>query len=131
MLPHFLASSPTLKIYNTHDTGVIDSGASNVYFAKEALIQQFNAAVPKELDWTTTSQVQRALGTGTLALNDLPSDFPYTGHVMPLFKYNLIGIGSKCDADWKFFLTKQAVVVYNPQQQPIITGWQEPTGTKI
>ena len=48
-----------------------------------------------------------------------------------LKKHTLIGIGRICDADGKIVFTKQAVVVYDQQQQPIITGWQEHTGAKL
>jgi hypothetical protein len=50
---------------------------------------------------------------------------------MPLFKNTLLGIGKICDADCKVFFTKEAVVVYNAQQQPIISGWRETTGPKL
>ena len=116
VLPPPVASNPHPKQYNTHDTGVFYSCASNIYFSKEAPIRKFNAAAPKVHVGTSNGQVQQSVGMGTLALTNLPSDFPCTGHVMPLFKHDLVGIGSICDADCKVVFTKQAVVVYNPQQ---------------
>ena len=52
--------------YNTHNSGVVDSGAINIYFAKEALIHKFDANVPKVHVVTATSQLQRYVGIGTL-----------------------------------------------------------------
>jgi hypothetical protein len=50
---------------------------------------------------------------------------------MPSFKHTLLGIGKICDADCKVVFTKEAVVVYNAQQQPILSGWRETTGPKL
>ena len=50
---------------------------------------------------------------------------------MPFFKLTLIGIGSICDAECTFVFKKQSVVVYDPQQRPIITGWRETHDAKI
>jgi hypothetical protein len=50
---------------------------------------------------------------------------------MPSFKHTLLGIGKICDADCKVVFTKEAVVVYNAQQQPILSGWRETSGPKL
>ena len=131
MLPPTIVSRTYSKQYNTYDTGIVDSGDTNIYFAKEVPIQKFNAAATKVHVGTSTGQVQRSVGIYTLALTNLPLNLPCTGHVMPSFKHTLIGIGRICDADGKIVFTKQAVVVYDQQQQPIITGWQEHTGAKL
>ena len=46
--------------YNTHDTGVDDSGTINIYFEKEAPIQKFDAAAPKVHVGPATGEVQRS-----------------------------------------------------------------------
>ena len=38
---------------------------------------------------------------------------------------------NKYDADCRVEFTKDAVVVYNPQQQHILSGWRETTGAKL
>ena len=58
MLPTPVAISPQPKQYNTHDTVIINSGDRNIYFDKEALIQQFNASALKVHVGTATGQVQ-------------------------------------------------------------------------
>ena len=50
---------------------------------------------------------------------------------MPSFKHTLLGIGNICDADCCVVFTKEAVFVYNPQQQPIISCWRKTTGSKL
>ena len=90
-----------------------------------------NAAAHKVHVGSATFQVQRSVGTGTLEIPNLPYDFPCTGHSMPSFKHTLIGIVRIYDADCKNIFTKYDVGVYNLQQPSIITGWWEPTGSKL
>ena len=106
-------------------TAVVDSGASNIHFAKDAPHINFNPTAPKVNVGTATGQVQQSTGTAELNLPSLPESFPTTGRAMPSFKHTLLGIGKICDADCKVVFTKEAVVVYNPQQHPSISGWRE------
>ena len=48
---------PVAFIPPPHTIIIIDSGASNIYFAKEAPIHNYNAAAPKVHVGTATSQV--------------------------------------------------------------------------
>ena len=112
-------------------TAVVDSGASNIYFAKDAAICNFDLSAPKVNVGTATGQVQRSTGTAELNLPSLPANFPTKGHEMPSFKHTLLGIGKICDADCKVVFTKEAVVVYNAQEQPILSGWRETSGPKL
>ena len=66
-----------------------------------------------------------------LALTNLLYNFLCTVPVILLFRRTFISIGGIFDADCKFVFTKQSVVVYDPQQQPIIIGWREHTGAKL
>jgi hypothetical protein len=50
---------------------------------------------------------------------------------MPSFKHTLLGIGKICDAGCRVEFTKDAVIVYNPQQPPILSGWRKTTGAKL
>ena len=75
MLPPPVYFSPHTTQYNTHDTSVVNSGASNIYSAKEILIQNFDATAPKVNFVTATNQVQQSVGMGTLVLTNLPSCF--------------------------------------------------------
>ena len=68
VLPPPVACSPYPKQYKTHDTGVVDYGASNIFFAKEAQVQQLNADATKVHVGTTTGPMQHYVGMRTLEL---------------------------------------------------------------
>ena len=93
-----MSNTPQPTQHNHQYTGVVDSGASNIYFAKEEPIQNFNAYMPKLHVGTATGQVQKYIVTVILGLTHLLADFLCTGHIIPWFKHKLIVIGSICDA---------------------------------
>ena len=63
-----------------------------------------------------------------LVITDIPSEFPTTGHVIPGFQENFVGVGNMCDANCTVTFTKHAVNIYIPTGKPIITGWRETNG---
>ena len=87
--------------------------------------------LPKVNVGTTTVQVKRPVGMDTLEIPNLLSIFPCTGHVMPYFKHTLIGIGSICNSECKVVSAQHEILVYNSQQQLIITGGWKPTCSKL
>ena len=60
-----------------------------------------------------------------ISIPRLPSTFPTTGHVMPGFQENVVGVGLMCDADYPFMFTNHKVTIYSPNWTPIVTGWNE------
>ena len=80
---------------------------------------------------TATGQTHVSIGTGKLNLLKLPANFPVTGHIMPVFRHTLIGVGPLCDADCTFTFTSTAVVVRDPQGNPLLTGWREQSGPRL
>lgn len=113
------------------DTGIVDSGASNLYFAKNAPYLDAKPNAPQVQVGTATGNVESSAGTGKLAIPNLPHDFPRTGHVMPSFAHTLIGLGPICDADCSAHFTKHQIVIYDPHGAPLITGWREPSGARL
>ena len=91
----------------------------------------FNPAAPKINVGTATGKVQQSTGTAELNIPMLPATFPKTGHVMKSFNHTLLGMGKICDADCRVEFTKDAVIVYNPQQHSILSGWRKKTGAKL
>ena len=85
-LDKLLPSSP-----NIPSTGIVDSGATAIYFAADASIVNINLSAPKVKVGTATGQTQQFTGTGDLNLPQLPSGSPITGHIMPGFRHTLIG----------------------------------------
>ena len=88
-------------------------------------------SAPKVTVGTDTGQTQSSVGTGELNLPKLPSDFPVTGHIIPGFKHNLIGVGPLYDADCTVPFTRAAVIVRNSQVSPVLTGWRDKSGPRL
>ena len=80
---------------------------------------------------TATGQTKVSIGTGELNLPKLPANFPVTGNIMPGFRHTLIGVGPLCDADCTVTFTSTAVVVRDPQVNPVLTGWREQSGPRL
>ena len=69
--------------------------------------------------------------TYDISISQLPSEFPTTGHVMPGFQENLVGVGPMCDANCTVKFTKHIVNIYSPTGTTIIIGWRETTGPRL
>ena len=77
---------------------MIDSGSSNIYLTINEPKQQVGKNPPTVRVGTAAGTPQVSSASCDLALPHLPEDFPKSGHVMPGFTENLIGIGEMCDA---------------------------------
>ena len=86
---------------------------------------------PKVTVGMATGQTQRSTGTGKLNLSKLPANFPFTGHIMPGFRHNLIDEVPLCDADCTVTFTSAAVVVRDLHGSPVLTGWKEQAGLSL
>ena len=120
--------SPTITNRRTNSTsiqatGIVDSGATEIYICADASMVNIDRAAPKVTVGTATGQTQLSTGTGKLNLPKLPADFPVTGHIMPGFRHTLIGVGPLCDADCTVTFTSAAIVVRNMHGNPVLTGW--------
>ena len=102
-------------------TGIVDSGASDLYLVRDAPLDGFNPNSPKVRVETATGQVQQSSGTAKLALTNLPYEYTKTGKVIPSFKHTLLGLGIIFDTDCKVVFTKGAVLIYDTVCTPIIT----------
>ena len=69
--------------------------------------------------------------TCDLEIHQPSSEFLTTGHVMPEFLENLVGVGPMCEANFNVTFTKHSVNIYSPTWAPIITGWSETTGLQL
>ena len=78
-----------------------------------------------------SGQPMTSTGTCELVLPQLPSNFPTTVHIMPVFQENLVGVGSMCDSNCTVKFSKYAVNSYNTNGTPLITGWREPDGPRL
>ena len=131
-----LTSSPhkTSSLHSNHilqATGIIDPGATDIYFSVDATIVNIDRSAPKVIVGTATGQSQNSTGTGELNLPKLPSGLPVTGHIMPGFRHTLIGIGPICYADCTVTFTRVAVIVRDARGIPVLTGWREQSGPRL
>ena len=136
LLEHNSNFSPTLKssLHISHHpqvTGIVDSGATDIYFSADDPIVNVDLSAPKATVCTATGQYQKSTGTGELNLPKLPSGFPGTGHIMPGFRYNLICVGPLCDADCTVTFTRMAVIVRDARGLPVITRWHKHSGPRL
>ena len=136
ILQYITNFSPPLKnivrsSQNTQATSIVDSGATDVYFSVDSPIVNVDLSAPKVKVGTATGQSQQSTGTGGLNLPQLPSGFPITGHIMPGFRHNLIGVGPLCDADCTVTFTRAAVILRDARGMPVLTGWRENSGPRL
>ena len=98
-----------------NESAIVDSGASGTYLIKNApKLNEIEVAPTIQVGYASR-EAQRSSSTCELAIPNLPSDFPVSGHVMPGFQENLIGIGPIFDADYSVTFTKDAVIIYIPK----------------
>ena len=64
-------------------------------------------------------------GICDILIPQILSDFPTTGHIIPEFQENLVGVGPMCDADCTVIFSKHTVTIYSPTGTPITIGWRE------
>ena len=136
LLQHNANFSPTLKssLHSSHHpqaTGIVDSGATDIYFSTDYPIVNVDRSAPKVTVGTATVQYQKSTGTGELNLPKLPYGFPVTGHIMPGFQHTLIVLGPLCDADYTVAFTSAAVIVRDSWNIPVLTGWRKQSGPRL
>ena len=138
LLPGYICSPPLLiqsitraKNYTKTQSEIVDSGASGYFFAKNSPKNNVDSTAPLILVGTASGQPMTSASTCGLAIPQLPSEFPTTGHVMSGFQDNLVVVGPMCDANFTVTFTNHAVNIYSPNGTPIITGWRETTGPRL
>ena len=107
------------------DTGIVDSGETQIYIAPPA-----PNGPPDTIDATISvgtenGQVEDSSSKATLPIPQLAADFPTTWYIMPSFTNTIVGVGLICDSDCTEFFTKQDVTVLSPKGKTTLTGWRE------
>ena len=113
------------------ETAVIDSGASNIYLTINAPKQRVDSNTPTVCVGTADGTPQVSSASCDLALPNLPAKFPKSGHVMPGFTENLVGIGAMCDAGYTVTFLAAVVTIYNQHGTLVIHGWRDQRGPRI
>ena len=65
--------------------------------------------------------------TCDMAIPQLPSEIPNTGHVVPGFQDNLVGVGPMCDTNCTVTFKNHSVNIYSPTGTPIIKSLRKTT----
>ena len=109
---------------------IVDSGASGFYLNPEAPKKQVNWSDTSIQVGKASGQLQTSSASCRIDLLGLPKYLPKSGHVMPGFHHNLMGIGEFCDADYKVLFTKTSITIFDKKGDPFITGWRDNNGHK-
>ena len=130
LFTHHANFSPTLNKHlpsslDTKATGIVDSRATDIYFSTNAPIFNIDLSAPKVKVGIATGKTLQSTGTGDLDLPYIPLGFPIKGHLMPSFCHTLIGVGPLCDDNCTVAFTREAVIVWDQQGTPVLTGWSE------
>ena len=108
--------------HTPQSTGIIDSGATGIYFAPDAPVRHKDPQAPTITVGTASGQVQRSSASALLNLPQLPSAFPRTGHIMPGFQHTLIGVGPICDANFSVLFNPDSVQIFDPTGKVILSA---------
>eukprot|EP00804_Cyclotella_cryptica_P007159 CCRYP_009709-RA/>CCRYP_009709-RA protein AED:0.46 eAED:0.41 QI:0/-1/0/1/-1/1/1/0/217 len=96
-------------------TAILDSGASDIYFAPDAPVTNVNPSAP-------TSTVTDAAGThhhsSAHANHLLPTLPACSGKIMPSFKHTLFGVGPLCDNGCKVLFDSASATIYDKRATP-------------
>ena len=112
------------------NTGICNSGGSDIYFYPYPPLAEINPTAPKVRVGTAIGSIQHYLASSKLGPPQLSEEIQ-TGHVIPTFKHMLIGIFKLCDAHRKVTFTKDNVTVYKKWDNPILNGWRGRSGAKL
>eukprot|EP00804_Cyclotella_cryptica_P009040 CCRYP_003144-RA/>CCRYP_003144-RA protein AED:0.34 eAED:0.37 QI:0/0/0/1/0.5/0.33/3/0/763 len=123
------ASPPREHATQISTTAILDSGASDIYFAPDAPVTNVNPSAP-------TSTVTDAAGThhhsSAHANHLLPTLPACSGKIMSSFKHTLFGVGPLCDNGCKVLFDSASATIYDKRDDTnLLQGWHEPTGAKL
>ena len=128
-------SSPTpnvsVKQQYCQETVVIESGASNIYLTINSPKQRVDKNAPKVRVGTADGTPQVSSASCDLSLPHLPEFFPKSGHAMPRFNENLVGIGAVFDTGYTVTFSASVVTIYNQNGTPVIHGWWDQNRPRI
>ena len=121
--------SPTQTISNTC-TAIADTGASGHYFMTTAPVYNIHGAAIPTIVSTAAGHAITLSAIAVINAPHLPLD-ARTGHIMPNFTNNLIGIGKICDAQCTVTFTATEVIVRDKTGNIIWQGLRETNGARM
>ena len=130
------ATSPTASTFVTTTaiplckTGIPNTGASGIYFSKDAPFTDVDPTAPKICVVTASGQIQCSSASGRLRLPTIPEEYSHS-HVMPRLPNMLIDFSKFCEANCTVFFNKTTATVLNPAGDTILAGWRDKTSPQI
>jgi hypothetical protein len=115
--PHPASSLPKSHI------GVVDSGASGIYFSKKAPVTHLITSAPRIRVKIANGTKLTSSATAQLNHKPIPPAARH-GHVMDNFPRTLINIAPLCNAGLSVTFTKHKVICQNASGTSIIEGWR-------
>ena len=87
-----------------------------------------NPNAPKILVSTAGGPPLESVDSCDLLLSNLPH---ISGHIMPQFHHNIMGIGPLCDHGCRILFEKKTVTVYSQDDDVLLRGWRELRGSRL
>ena len=109
----------------------MEYGARGIYFSAIAPVDNLNKSAPQMRFGAASGEIAYSWASYQLALPQLSSYFPKSGHVIPYFNHSLMGFGIICDNKCSIKFHKHTVTVYEPQGSPFLQGWWYNTDAKL
>ncbi len=124
------SSSPNPTPSSHHATAILDSGASNHFLNPNIPLSRLHHNAPTPSVLTADGTTHHSKTAATIHLNTSP---PLTaaGYVIPNFPHTLISVGKIVDENCSVLFEKHKVSVFNSSNRTILTGWREPSGSKL
>ena len=97
--------------YDNTYSSIFGSGAGGYFYTNNAPTQNVDPTSPQIQVGTASGQPKTSDSACDIYIPRLPSAFPTTGHFIPGFQYNLVGVGPMCDTDYTVTFTKHAVTI--------------------
>ena len=123
--PHQLTDPPTVP---PTDTAVADTGASGFYLTPNAPCSNVNPNALKIVVGTTSGSPHRSSAACDILLSNLPTT---TGHIMPNFQHNLIGVSPLFNHNCWILFEKTAVTFFSDDGTVLLRGHRETSGAKL
>ena len=116
---------------STHySTAILDSGASNHFLSPNIPLSRIHHHAPTLSVRTADGTTHQSKTAATIHLNASPP-LPAAGYVIPNFPHTLISVGKIVDENCSVLFEKHKVSVFNSSNRTILTGWREPSGSKL
>ena len=110
------------------DSAIDDTGATSIYLTPKASCANINSNAPKILVGTAGGPPLESAASCNLFL---PNLLHISGHIMPQFHHNLMGIGPLCDHGCRVLFEKKTVTVYSQDDDLLLRGWREPRVSRL